>query len=83
MDDIPFFNRQVKIVLRNSGIIDPLKIDEYIARDGYQALAKVLTEMTPEQVVDEVLASRPARPRRRRLPHRPEVAASPSSRTAT
>jgi NADH-quinone oxidoreductase subunit F len=57
MDDIPFFNRQVKIVLRNSGIIDPLKIDEYIAREGYQALAKVLTEMTPEQVVDEVLAS--------------------------
>ena len=57
MDDIPFFNRQVKIVLRNSGIIDPLKIDEYIAREGYQALAKVLTEMTPEQVVEEVLAS--------------------------
>ena len=57
MDDIPFFNRQVKIVLRNSGIIDPLNIDEYIARDGYQALAKVLTAMTPEQVVEEVLAS--------------------------
>ncbi len=57
MSDIPFFNRQVKIVLRNSGIIDPLKIDEYIAREGYQALAKVLTEMTPEAVVGEVLAS--------------------------
>ncbi len=57
MDDIPFFNRQVKIVLRNSGIIDPLNIDEYIARDGYQALAKVLTAMTPEAVVEEVLAS--------------------------
>jgi NADH-quinone oxidoreductase subunit F len=57
MTDIPFFNRQVKIVLRNSGIIDPLEIDEYIAREGYQALAKVLTEMTPEQVVDELLAS--------------------------
>ena len=57
MNDIPFFNRQVKIVLRNCGIIDPLKIDEYIARDGYQALAKVLTSMTPEAVVDEVLAS--------------------------
>ena len=57
MGDIPFFNRQVKIVLRNSGIIDPLNIDEYIARDGYQALAKVLTEMTPEEVVEEVLAS--------------------------
>ena len=50
MNDIEFFNRQVKIVLRNSGIIDPLKIDEYIAREGYQALAKALGEMTPEQV---------------------------------
>jgi NADH-quinone oxidoreductase subunit F len=57
MSDIPFFNRQVKIVLRNSGIIDPLNIDEYIARDGYQALAKVFTSMTPEEVVEEVLAS--------------------------
>jgi NADH-quinone oxidoreductase subunit F len=57
MGDIEFFNRQVKIVLRNSGIIDPLRIDEYIAREGYQALAKVLTEMAPEQVVDEMLKS--------------------------
>ncbi len=52
MSDIEFFNRQVKIVLRNCGIIDPLKIEEYIARDGYQALAKVLTEMTPEEVIE-------------------------------
>ncbi len=57
MGDVEFFNRQVKIVLRNSGIIDPLKIEEYIAREGYQALAKVLTEMTPEEVVSEVLRS--------------------------
>jgi len=57
MGDIEFFNRQVKIVLRNSGIIDPLKIEEYIAREGYQALAKVLTGMTPEQVIDEVVRS--------------------------
>jgi NADH-quinone oxidoreductase subunit F len=57
MGDVEFFNRQVKIALRNSGIIDPLKIEEYIAREGYQALAKVLTEMTPEQVVSEVLRS--------------------------
>jgi len=41
MQDVEFFNRQVKIVLRNSGIIDPLKVEEYIAREGYQALAKV------------------------------------------
>ena len=57
MGDVEFFNRQVKIALRNSGIIDPLKIEEYIAREGYQALAKALTEMTPEQVVSEVLRS--------------------------
>ncbi len=57
MDDIPFFNRQVKIVLRNSGVINPLNIDEYIAREGYQALAKALTEMSPTDVVEEVLAS--------------------------
>jgi len=57
ISDVEFFNRQVKIVLRNSGLIDPLKIEEYIARGGYQALAKVLTEMTPEQVIDEVTLS--------------------------
>ncbi|MBN1320592.1 MAG: FAD-dependent oxidoreductase [Thermoleophilia bacterium] len=57
MEDVDFFNRQVKIVLRNSGIIDPLKIEEYIAREGYQALAKVLTEMEPEEVVSEIVRS--------------------------
>ncbi len=57
MRDVEFFNRQIKIVLRNSGIIDPLKIEEYIAREGYQALAKVLTEMEPDDVVSEVLRS--------------------------
>ena len=54
---IPFFRKQVKVVLRNCGLIDPLKIEEYIARDGYMALAKVLTEMTPEQVIAEVKSS--------------------------
>ena len=57
MQDVEFFNRQVKIVLRNSGIIDPLKIEEYVAREGYQALAKVLTAMKPDEVVSEVLRS--------------------------
>jgi len=46
----------VRIVLRNSGLIDPEKIDEYIARDGYDALKKALS-MKPEQVIEEVLAS--------------------------
>jgi NADH-quinone oxidoreductase subunit F len=55
--EIPFFRKQVKVVLRNCGLIDPLKIEEYVARDGYMALAKVLTEMTPEQVIDTVKKS--------------------------
>lgn len=55
--DQPFFNRQVKIALRNCGIIDPLSIEEYIAHDGYEALHKVLTSMTPEDVVDELKGS--------------------------
>ena len=55
--EIPFFRKQVKIVLRNCGLIDPLKIEEYIARDGYMALAKVLTEMSPAQVIEEVKMS--------------------------
>jgi NADP-reducing hydrogenase subunit HndC len=49
-----FFKKQIRIVLRNCGVIDPEKIDDYIARDGYQALGKVLTEMTPEQVIKTV-----------------------------
>jgi len=57
LDRIPFFSEQQKVVLRNCGSIDPTKIDEYIARDGYQALAKALTEMTREQVIAEVKKS--------------------------
>ena len=55
--DIDFYRKQLRIVLRNCGVIDPEKIDDYIARDGYKALEKVLFEMTPEQVINEVLAS--------------------------
>jgi len=57
MDQIPFFALQHKIVLRNCGEIDPGNIEEYIARDGYEALAKALTEMTPPQVIEEVKLS--------------------------
>lgn len=52
-----FFKKQLRIVLRNCGFINPENIDEYIARDGYDALGKVLTEMTPEQVIQEVKKS--------------------------
>lgn len=55
--DIPFFKDQRLIALRNRGIIDPESIDEYIANDGYRALGKALTEMTPEQVIEEVKES--------------------------
>jgi NADH-quinone oxidoreductase subunit F len=57
MNDIPFFALQELRVLRNRGMIDPEVIDEAIARDGYAGLAKALTEMTPEQIVQEVLDS--------------------------
>ncbi len=52
--EIDFFKLQEKIVLRNCGLIDPLNIEEYIAREGYEALAQVLTRMTPQEVVDVV-----------------------------
>jgi len=54
MADIPFFHRQRLVALRNRGLIDPEKIDEYIARDGYTALAKALTQMTPEQIIEVI-----------------------------
>ena len=57
LDNIDFYRPQMRLALRNCGVIDPENIDEYIAFDGYKALAKVLTEMTPEQVIDEVLKS--------------------------
>ena len=57
MNEIPFFAHQELRVLRNKGLIDPEKIDEYIARDGYSGMAKALTEMTPEEIIQEVLDS--------------------------
>ena len=57
LDEIGFYKKQQRLALRNCGVIDPENIDEYIAFDGYKALAKALTEMTREQVIDEVLKS--------------------------
>ena len=57
MSDIEFFKHQLLVVLRNRGRIDPEKIDEYIAYDGYQAMAKALTEMTSDEIVSEVKKS--------------------------
>ena len=55
--NIPFYQKQYRIVLRNCGVIDPEKIEDYIARDGYKAIEKVLFEMKPEDVVEEILKS--------------------------
>lgn len=57
LDNVDFFKRQLRIALRNCGIINPESIDEYIAYDGYKALSMVLTEMTPEQVIDVIKKS--------------------------
>jgi NADH-quinone oxidoreductase subunit F len=55
--EIDFFKLQEKIVLRNCGLIDPLNIEEYIAREGYEALGQALNRMTPQEVVDVVQQS--------------------------
>jgi bidirectional [NiFe] hydrogenase diaphorase subunit len=55
--DIPFFQRQKKIVLENSGEVDPERIEDYIAANGYSAFMKAITEMTPAQVIEDVSKS--------------------------
>ena len=57
LSDTNFYKKQTRVALRNCGVINPEKIDEYIARDGYQALIKCLTELDPQQVIDIVKAS--------------------------
>ncbi len=57
MVDVEFFRRQTKIVLANCGVIDPLSIEEYIGREGYAGLSKVLSGMKPDEVVDEMKRS--------------------------
>jgi NADH:ubiquinone oxidoreductase subunit F (NADH-binding)/(2Fe-2S) ferredoxin/NAD-dependent dihydropyrimidine dehydrogenase PreA subunit len=55
--DVPFYREQMKIVLRNCGQIDPTSMEDYVARDGYRAIAKVLSSMTPENVIEEITRS--------------------------
>ena len=57
LSETNFYKKQLRIALRNCGVIDPENINEYIATDGYQALAKVLTSMSPDDVINELLAS--------------------------
>ncbi len=56
-EDISFYKLQQRIALRNCGLINPEKIEEYIASGGYQSLAKVITQMSPQQVIEEMIAS--------------------------
>ncbi|WP_277668422.1 NADH-quinone oxidoreductase subunit NuoF [Caproiciproducens galactitolivorans] len=57
LNQTPFYAKQHRVALRNCGVINPESIEEYIAVDGYSALGKVLTEMTPEQVIETIKAS--------------------------
>ena len=57
LQDTDFYRNQKRIALRNCGVINPENIEEYIGTGGYEALGKALTEMTPEQVIDTILAS--------------------------
>ncbi len=57
LNDVNFYKKQQRVALRNCGVINPENIEEYIAVDGYQALGKVLTEMTPAEVIDTVKKS--------------------------
>ena len=57
LSELPFYSLQHKIVLRNSGLVDPARLEEYVARDGYKALALALLDLTSQEVIDEVVGS--------------------------
>ena len=57
LSETTFYKKQKRVALRNCGVINPEEIDEYIAMDGYRALGKVLTEMTPDEVIQTILDS--------------------------
>ena len=78
MAETGFFKGQVKIVSSRCGLIDPSSIDDYIATDGYRALRKMLTEMTPEMVIDEMTKSGLRGRGGGWLPHWSQVEADPS-----
>lgn len=56
-NDIPFFSKQKKVVLANSGLVDPERLEDYVAQGGYMALANALRDMTPEEVCSEIINS--------------------------
>ena len=81
--DLPFTGKQVRIALRNCGLIDPEKIEEYIARDGYRALGQVLDRVVARGSHPRSQGIRPARPRRRRVSHRHRNGNCAANRPAT
>jgi NADH:ubiquinone oxidoreductase subunit F (NADH-binding)/(2Fe-2S) ferredoxin len=56
-EEVPFYQRQMKVVLRHNGMVDPQEIDDYLALDGYEALATALRSLTPDEVIEEVTKS--------------------------
>ena len=54
LDELEFYKKQKRIALKNCGVIDPENIEDYIKVDGYKALEKVLKEMTPDEVIEEI-----------------------------
>ncbi len=54
LNEVDFYKKQHRVALRNCGVINPEKIEEYIGRDGYRALNKALKEMTPQEIIDEI-----------------------------
>ena len=70
-----FFGKQLRITLRNCGVIDPESFDDYLEMRGYEALAKVLENMTPEQVIEEIEHSGLRGRGGGGYPDRPQVAA--------
>ena len=57
LNKLPFYSQQHKIVLRNSGLVDPVSLEEYVAKDGYQALAQALLDLTSQNVIQEITSS--------------------------
>lgn len=57
LDELPFYKKQMRVALKNCGVINPEDIDEYIAFDGFKALHKVVTTMSPNEVIDEISKS--------------------------
>ena len=73
LNETNFYKKQHRVALRNCGVINPEKIDEYIGTGGYEALGIVLTEKKPEDVIQILLGQRASRQRRSRIPDRVKI----------